>query len=89
MMMQDQKYITLSKGLAMTTFSKTLRMDASTPRRRRSLLGWLGAQRGLLRQRRRLADLDAHLLDDIGVSEEQASREAKRAVWDVPSHWRL
>ena len=34
------------------------------------------------RQRRDLADLDEHLLRDIGVTREQATREASRPFWD-------
>jgi uncharacterized protein YjiS (DUF1127 family) len=30
-----------------------------------------------------------HLLADIGVSQQAADREARRPIWDVPSHWRL
>lgn len=41
----------------------------------------------LHRQRRQLAELDAHLLDDIGVSREDALTEAARPVWDAPAHW--
>jgi len=33
------------------------------------------------RQRRKLLDLDDHLLADIGVSREQALREASKWFW--------
>lgn len=39
------------------------------------------------RSRRRLADLDDHLLRDIGLSRGEASLEAERASWDAPAHW--
>lgn len=42
----------------------------------------------LYRSRRALAQLDSHILNDIGISREQALSEAKRAVWDAPSRWR-
>lgn len=42
----------------------------------------------LHRQRRRLAQLDDHLLRDIGLTRAEAEAEAARAPWDVPSHWR-
>ena len=42
----------------------------------------------LTRQRRRLADLSDHILNDIGISRDEARREADRPAWDVPSHWR-
>lgn len=42
-----------------------------------------------LRQtRQRLADLDAHMLADIGLTEAQARREAARPLWDAPASWR-
>ena len=27
-------------------------------------------------------------LEDIGITREQANREARRPAWDVPGHWR-
>jgi uncharacterized protein YjiS (DUF1127 family) len=38
-------------------------------------------------QRRALARADDRLLDDIGVSRDQALAEARRPVWDVPPTW--
>jgi uncharacterized protein YjiS (DUF1127 family) len=38
-------------------------------------------------QRRALAQADDRLLDDIGVSRDQALAEARRPVWDVPPTW--
>ncbi len=32
--------------------------------------------------RRRLADLDAHMLKDLGISRAQAEFEASRPIWD-------
>lgn len=42
----------------------------------------------LWKSRRDLADLDAHMLRDIGLTETQAKCEAERPIWDVPSNWR-
>ena len=48
---------------------------------------------GLLRRmalqqsRRRLGELDDHLLRDIGLTRGEASLEAERTGWDVPRHW--
>lgn len=42
----------------------------------------------LHRQRSRLVLLDDRLLRDIGLTREDALAEARRAVWDVPTHWR-
>lgn len=39
------------------------------------------------RSRRALAKLDARALEDIGVSPQEARREAKLAAWDVPHTW--
>ena len=41
----------------------------------------------LMRQRRALRNLDDRALSDIGITPEQAAHEAKRPVWDVPTHW--
>lgn len=37
----------------------------------------------LYRQRRALARLDDHALDDIGVTREEADAEARRPFWDI------
>ena len=41
----------------------------------------------LHRSRARLAQLDARLLADVGLDRSTAEAEAKRPVWDAPSHW--
>ncbi|MCA8883396.1 MAG: DUF1127 domain-containing protein [Rhodobacteraceae bacterium] len=48
----------------------------------------LRSMMSLRRQRRALAQLDDHLLHDIGITREEARTEAARPVWDVPAHWR-
>ncbi|WP_235438913.1 DUF1127 domain-containing protein [Candidatus Rhodobacter oscarellae] len=48
------------------------------------LIAW----NGLFRQRHALNTLDDHALKDLGLTREQAEAEARRAVWDAPSHWR-
>lgn len=57
---------------------------AGQPRRPR--LG-LFARLALRRSRARLGHLDDHLLRDIGLTPEQAQREADRSFWDAPAHW--
>ena len=37
--------------------------------------------------RRRLLDLDEHLLRDVGITRQQARLEAERPCWDAPAHW--
>ncbi len=41
----------------------------------------------LQRQRRQLAELEPHLLEDIGIDRNDAQREASRPFWDAPAHW--
>ncbi len=60
----------------------------SSPRRPRSILSTVLDVLSLRRQRRRLAELDPHLLRDIGITEDEARREAELPIWDAPSHWR-
>lgn len=45
----------------------------------------LGAD-ALWRQRRRLEELDGHLLDDIGLTRHDV-RKAHGPRWDAPDHW--
>ncbi|WP_299373101.1 DUF1127 domain-containing protein [uncultured Tateyamaria sp.] len=40
------------------------------------------------RSRRALSRLDARALDDIGLSERAAMKEAAKPIWDVPATWR-
>lgn len=40
------------------------------------------------RQRQVLRNLDAHALEDIGVTRKQAQDEARRPIWDAPANWR-
>ena len=39
------------------------------------------------RQRRTLIALNDHLLDDSGITRDQAAAEARRKIWDVPATW--
>lgn len=40
------------------------------------------------RSRRDLAKLDGRALEDIGVTHQEARREAQLAAWDVPPNWK-
>ena len=55
---------------------------------RRGILGVIFDALSLVRQRRRLAELDEHLLRDIGVTSEQAQKEAGRPILDASQFWR-
>lgn len=61
---------------------------AAAPRRPFSPLRALRGMFALAHQRHTLAALPDHLLEDIGISAEDAAKEAGRAPWDVPAHWR-
>lgn len=58
------------------------------PRRRRSLMARLVVLFSLRKQRRELVGLTAERLRDLGITPEQARREAARPLWDVPPGWR-
>jgi uncharacterized protein YjiS (DUF1127 family) len=57
--------------------------------RRRSFGRRLMAMIALRRQRHALAEMDDHMLSDIGITRAQAHREASRSAWDVPRNWTL
>ena len=48
---------------------------------------WLHRLFSVARQRRELARLDDRALSDIGVSRQQAHKEATRPFWDAPESW--
>ena len=52
-----------------------------------SLLAAIPQALALRQQRNRLAALDAHLLNDIGVTPRMAEADAARPVGDAPQHW--
>jgi uncharacterized protein YjiS (DUF1127 family) len=64
-------------------------LTASSARsvRRTGALGRLIALAAVGRSRRRLGELDDHLLRDLGLTRGQASIEAEKGAWDVPAHW--
>ncbi len=67
----------------MAFLSNTHRSSAPRRSSRMSLLDLFS----LYRQRRALADLDDHALEDIGVTRAEANKEAKSGFWNVPDHW--
>ncbi len=66
------------------TFISTSSRATTLGRGRVSLLDLFS----LYRQRRALARLDAHALQDVGLTHAEADREAHRGFWDVPDHWK-
>lgn len=52
-----------------------------------SVLAWIRGAIATRAERRRLAELDDSRLADLGLNYRQARREARKPVWDVPSHW--
>ena len=73
----------------MATRISSLNLAPARTDGRTGIIGWIRTFLALDRQRRALAKLDAHLRDDLGLTEADIEREASRAPWDVPSHWRL
>lgn len=75
----------------MTTHTQTCCAAPARPQgpsRKRSVLGAIFAFHGLWVERRRLARLDAHRLDDLGLTMDEAKDEARRQMWDAPDRWR-
>lgn len=66
-----------------------LLVSAYRPRARRGLLSRLVGALAQQRQRNRLAQLEEHMLNDIGVSRQEAMTEANRPIWDAPENWRI
>ncbi len=52
------------------------------------LLSTLKRVFALRRQRAHLAQLDDHMLADIGITRSQAQEESRAPLWDVPANWR-
>ena len=59
----------------------------TTLRRRYGIFDWIVAALRSRHSRRQLARLEAHQLEDIGLSRRTAEAESARPVWDVPAHW--
>ena len=83
--MRNRKHIT--KGKAMTMIDFTYGHANSRPSKAGFLTKLLSFA-ALRKQRNDLANLTSAQLADIGVSAKEASIEAQKPVWDVPSNWR-
>ena len=75
------------KGPAMHPTALT-RRTTPQPRSRLPFLARLLRILALARSRRTLAQLDDHLLGDIGLCRAEAEAEASRPLWDAPARWR-
>ncbi|MFV2003059.1 MAG: DUF1127 domain-containing protein [Paracoccaceae bacterium] len=72
----------------MTTKTNTLPVLGLSPQTSGLNYGaWITRALAIAHQRHALRRLDAHALDDIGVSRTQAGREANRWFWDLPGRW--
>lgn len=68
----------------MTTFDTNFSQSrAQRPARRLPLMRALDAYRS----RRALAALTPERLEDLGLTAQQAQKEAARPIWDVPANW--
>ncbi|GKY87278.1 DUF1127 domain-containing protein [Sinisalibacter aestuarii] len=68
----------------MHTMTATHHIRHRNARRWLSPLTWIKTAVKTHRQRLRLEDLDAHMLEDIGIDRATARREARRPFWDLP-----
>lgn len=66
----------------------TRTLAARLPRLPRGVLHRLVSLMGLRASRRRLGELDARMLRDIGLTPEEAAAESERPFWDAPPGWR-
>lgn len=68
----------------MISHSTTCRPALSRRTRRLSLLDLLS----FWQQRRMMRELSEETLADIGLTRQDAEKEARKLPWDVPSSWR-
>jgi uncharacterized protein YjiS (DUF1127 family) len=66
----------------------TTEIFATPTVRMTTVLRGLADMVALRQQRHQLATLDTARLNDLGLSRQDAQREASRKPWDVPAHWR-
>ena len=68
------------------SFSQT-NIRANHAKKPLSFWGKLGAMIAVRRQLRHLAELDDHMLNDIGVTRAEALKESMKTAWNAPDHW--
>jgi len=72
----------------MTVSIRNATLQANCQPKPRSILAAIGHMIAVAHQRRQLLALEDHLLDDIGVSRQEAQAESREAIWNAPDHWR-
>jgi uncharacterized protein YjiS (DUF1127 family) len=85
--MVSRESITDVKGKNMMSLMDSVFGRLHHTHSRGTVLECLNAAMALHRSRVRLAALDAHLLDDIGLDRRAAEKEASRPIWDAPATW--
>src|SRR6056297_1574218 len=85
--MVSARSITDQKGYDMTNMMGAVlgRWTHTAPRQ--TALDRFNRAMALHRSRARLAALEPHLLDDIGIDRQTAAEEASRPIWDAPDSW--
>lgn len=74
------------KTLALSFLPGVAQRLPAASRTRPSLLTRIATWHRVARQRRQLLDIDPRLLADMGLTPEQAFREASRPFWDVDGY---
>lgn len=71
-------------SLKSTTLSTTLPiLDHGRP----AFIGAVLKALAIWRERQQLNELDAHRLDDLGLSQTDVKQETNRPFWDAPNRW--
>ena len=74
----------------MSAISKSTLCNTSFSNRKKrtpGVFGWLLTLHAVWSERRALASMDQHRLDDLGLTRDEARREARRPTWDAPDRW--
>ncbi|MEM9969634.1 MAG: DUF1127 domain-containing protein [Pseudomonadota bacterium] len=87
-MMKGHHPIRIVKGKTMTvrTHNSPLAIRGTQPRK--GFARFIFSILRLGKSRQDLRKLDDHLLRDLGITREEAKKEADRPIWDVPANWR-
>lgn len=67
-----------------------MEIRASNPAMLRNRPSLVAAVLSLLQvwhERRKLAQLDHHALNDLGLTEADVARELRKSIWDAPTTW--